>query len=153
MSIQNYALISGGAVRNVIVADADFIGSIAPEWDHIEALDTLHEQGLGIGWGWDGENFIAPVQPEPAPAAAPDTCTPAQGLVALYVLKGITEDDIKAAIDAIPDPATRYTATIGLSRATEWRRDSDTMQQMAALLSLGESDLDALYTYAVTVAV
>src|SRR5450830_1259364 len=63
-----------GRVHNVIVADAEFIEHIAPEWDHIEALDTLHEQGLGvgIGWGFDlaaGE-FIAP-PPAAGGSAAP----------------------------------------------------------------------------------
>ncbi len=60
-----YALIKNNIVENVIVADEDFIASIADQWDHVEALDTLLEQGLGvgIGWTWDGE-FHAPPQPE-----------------------------------------------------------------------------------------
>lgn len=64
-----YALIKNNTVENVIVADAAFIAAIAAEWDHIEPLDTILEQGLGVGmgWTWDGE-FHAPDQPEQPPA-------------------------------------------------------------------------------------
>ncbi len=94
--------------------------------------------------------------PLPAPPLAPvipDVCSPAQGLVALYALKSITEQHILDALAQIPDPVQRYTAQIGYGRATEWRRDSPTMQAMAALLGLSEADLDALFTYAVGVQV
>lgn len=84
---------------------------------------------------------------------APAVCSPAQGLVALYVTKGITESDITAAIAEIPDDAARYTAQIGYTRATEWRRDSATMQGLAALLGLSDADCDALYALAVQVQV
>lgn len=50
-----YALIKDGAVSNVIEADADFLSIIEPDWDHIEPLDTPHEQGLGVGIGWGYE--------------------------------------------------------------------------------------------------
>ena len=56
-----YALIKDNNVVNVIVAEPDFIASIQSDYDHIEPLDTLLEQGLGvcIGWTYDGE-FHAP---------------------------------------------------------------------------------------------
>ena len=69
-----YALIKSGEVKNVIIAEPDFITQIASEWDHIEEIDTPHEQGLGvgIGWAWTAESgFVAPVAP-PAPAPNPD---------------------------------------------------------------------------------
>lgn len=83
----------------------------------------------------------------------PSSCTPAQGLVALFAVKGITEDDVLAAIGQIADPVQQYTARIGLQRATTWERTSPTMQVMAQLLGLTEQDLDDLYTLAVTVEV
>ena len=86
-------------------------------------------------------------------AQQPTICSPAQGLVALYAIKQITESDVNATIAAIPDPVLRYTAQIAFARATEWRRDSAAMQQLAALLEMTESDLDALFEFAVTVAV
>ena len=86
-------------------------------------------------------------------AQQPIICSPAQGLVALFAVKQITESDVNAAIAAITDPVARYTTQIAFARATEWRRDSASMQQLAALLGLTEADLDALFAFAVTVAV
>lgn len=61
-----YALIKNNIVENVIVAEPDFIETILDQYQHIEPLDTLHEQGLGVGIGWTFENneFKAPVIPE-----------------------------------------------------------------------------------------
>lgn len=88
--------------------------------------------------------------PEPP---APASCTPAQGLIALYALKGLTEQAILNAIAQIPDDVQRYTAQVGYSRAIAWERQSATMQAMAGLLGLSESDLDELFAYAATVQV
>ena len=77
----------------------------------------------------------------------PTSCTPAQGLIALYALKQITEQDIFGAIAQIPDPVQRYTATIGYQRATTWERGSVTMATMAQLLGLTDEDLDDLFAY------
>lgn len=81
-------------------------------------------------------------------AGTPTSCTPAQGLIALYALQSITEEDIATAIAAIPDPVQRYSAQIGYTRATTWERTSATIQALAALLGLSESELDALFIYA-----
>jgi hypothetical protein len=83
----------------------------------------------------------------------PTSCTPAQGLIALYALKQLTEQDILDAIAQTADPVQRYTATIGYQRATTWERGSATMQTMAQLLGLTEADLDELFAYAVGVEV
>ena len=141
-----YALIKNGVVENTIVADTDFVSLIAKDWDHIEPLSG----NAGIGWGWDGVAFISPPAPE---FVATSVCSPAQGIVALFAIKQITESDVTATIAAITDPVARYTSQVAFARATEWRRDSASMQQLAALLGLTESDLDALFAFAVTVAV
>lgn len=67
-----YALIKNNLVINTIVADETFVADIAPNWDHIEPLDTAVELNLavGVGWGWDGTQFIPPT-PAPAPAPSP----------------------------------------------------------------------------------
>lgn len=98
---------------------------------------------------------LAEVQDVPTPPtpATPTVCSPAQGLVALFAIKQITESDVTATIAAIPDPVLRYTSQVAFARATEWRRDSAAMQQLAMLLGLTESDLDALFAFGVTVAV
>lgn len=143
-----YALIKSGKVENTIVADADFLALISSGWDHIEPLSG----SASIGWGWDGGKFVAPT-PDPVTPQVPQSCSPAQGLVALYAIKQITESDVTAAIAAITDPVARYTTQIAFARATEWRRDSASIQQLATLLGLTESDLDALFEFAVKVAV
>ena len=98
---------------------------------------------------------LAEVQDVPTPPtpATPTVCSPAQGLVALFAIKQITESDVNATIAAITDPVARYTSQVAFARATEWRRDSASIQQLAALLGLTESDLDALFEFAVKVAV
>lgn len=97
--------------------------------------------------------LIPPDSQGPGAPQRPSVCTPAQGLIALYAFKGITEADITGAIERIADQAQRYTAQIGYTRATTWERESATMQALAALLGLTEEDLDALFTYAVGVRV
>ena len=102
-----------------------------------------------------GKWRLAEVQDVPTPPtpATPTVCSPAQGLVALFAIKQITEDDVNATIAAITDPVARYTSQVAFARATEWTRGSASIQQLAALLGLTESDLDALFAFAVTVAV
>lgn len=88
-----------------------------------------------------------PVDPPPYIA---QSVTPAQGLMALYLLKSITEDDILAAIGTIEDAALRYQAQISYQKATAWERSSVTMQTLAGLLALTDPDLDELFTKAAT---
>ena len=123
---------ANGAVANRIAANESFVEQQHPgKWRLAEVQD---------------------VPAEPAPAT-PTVCSPAQGLVALFAIKQITEDDVNATIAAITDPVARYTSQVAFARATEWKRDSAAMQQLAMLLGLTESDLDALFEFAVTVAV
>ena len=123
---------ANGAVANRIAATESFVEQQHPgKWRLAEVQD-------------------APAEPAPA---TPTVCSPAQGLVALFAIKQITESDVNATIAAITDPVLRYTSQVAFARATEWRRDSVSIQQLAALLELTESDLDALFAFAVTVAV
>ncbi len=65
-----YALVRNNFVENVIVADPDFIQIIESEWDHIEAIDTFQEQGMGIGigWSWNAQDgFVQPTPEQPEP--------------------------------------------------------------------------------------
>lgn len=100
---------------------------------------------------WKNSQWPEPVTSEPEPLRKPSSCTPAQGLVALFALKNITEDTVLDAIAQIPDPVQQYTAKIGYQRATTWERDSPTMLAMAQLLQLSSEELDELFAYAVTV--
>lgn len=132
--------------------------NIAVELSHMDPEGRYHPSLIWVpcastvrqGDLYDGSLFTSP-EPERAPALS--ACTPAQGLVALFALKGITEESILAVIESIPDELQRYTARIGYQRATSWERNSTTMQTMAQLLQLSESDLDELFAYAVGVSV
>lgn len=116
-----------------------------------DASDTQIDGVLGVYSKQDWEIMRADEMAARNPA--PQSCTPAQGMIALYVLKKITEQDILDAIAQIPDPVQRYAATIGYQRATTWQRGSATMATMAQLLGLNSADLDALFAYAAEVAV
>ena len=125
-------ILDGETVTNVILATQEFAEQLHPgKWRLAEAQDV----------------------PTPPSPATPTVCSPAQGLVALFAIKQITESDVNATIAAITDPVARYTSQVAFARATEWRRDSASIQQLAALLGLTESDLDALFEFAVKVAV
>lgn len=116
------------------------------------ALTPVQVEGL---WqqAWDVVALSQQEIDDARQAGIPTSCTPAQALVALYAVKGITEDNLLAAINSITDPVEHYITRIAFARATEWLRGSQTTQTMAALLSLTESDMDDLFAYAVTVSV
>ena len=140
-----YAFIQNGIVTHVLRVEPSTIYAPTVAAQYIPA-----PEGVEVGWLYDGVEFSAPA---PLPAPAPTACTPAQGLIALYAIKQLTEQDILDAIVQIPDPVQRYTATIGYQRATTWQRGSATMTTMAQLLGLTDEDLDALFVYAVGVEV
>lgn len=117
--------------------DSDGQGDYIDKWEHPTLARPTQEMLDAI---------TEPVIP------VPQSVTPAQGLMALYTLKGITEDDILAAIDTIEDPALRYQALISYKKATVWERPSVSMQVVAGLLALTEPDQDELFTLAATYA-
>ena len=117
---------------------------------HRDLIWIVCAKGTQVGWVYDGEALSAPETMQPT---VPKNCTPAQGLVALFALKQITEEHVLDAIAQIPDPVQQYTAKIGYQRATVWERNSPTMTAMAQLLQLSDEDLDELFSYAVTVQV
>ena len=92
-----------------------------------------------------------PEPADPVPAGAPTSCTPAQGLIALFDLQGITETDINAMIDAIEDPALQYRARIAFTRASDWQKDHPVIQMLAQARGLTEAAVDNLFTYAASV--
>ena len=125
-------IMDGDTVIDTILATPEFAEQLHPgKWRLAEVQD---------------------VPAEPAPST-PAVCSPAQGLVALFAIKQITESDVNATIAAITDPVLRYTSQIAFARATEWKRDSVSIQQLSALLGLTESDLDALFEFAAKVTV
>lgn len=61
-----YALVKDNVVQNVIVADAAFAKVIKPEWQAVVLLTNANGTNTpcGIGWGWNGKIFTAPVAPK-----------------------------------------------------------------------------------------
>ena len=118
-----------------------------PFYDSRTHKPSFSELATLNGSEWSREISVIELTEVEKRELIPDVCSPAQGLVALFALKSITEDDIQAAIAGISDPVQRYTAQIAFSKATEWRRGSSSTQTLAVLLELTEADLDALFTY------
>ena len=132
-------------IQNTRIAATATDGYTGP--DHFITAPEDFDPARMADYIYEGGALVLPDPP------ASTSCTPAQGLIALYAIKQLTEQDILDAIAQIPDPVQRYTATIGYQRAITWQRGSATMTTMAQLLGLTEEDLDALFVYAVGVEV
>ena len=128
-----YALIENGVVVNVIVADADFAATIGavelPEY-------------AGIGWSYDGTTWTAPTPPAPP---VPQMVSMRQARLAL--LNAGKLSDVDAAIAALPSP-DKEAAQIEWEYATEVKRNSNLVTQLAPALGLDDAALDALFTQA-----
>lgn len=118
---------------------------LLPDGNTIVATDEF------ISQHHPGATLIIDPTPEPQPIPVNLVCSPAQGIVALFAVKQITEADVNAAIAGITDPIEKYKAHVSFTRTTEWRRDSAAMQGLAILLGLTEVDLDELFNFATTV--
>ena len=57
-----FAVIQNNIVTNVIVADTK---EVAETITGLTCIEYTEENPAGIGWTYDGENFIAPVVEEP----------------------------------------------------------------------------------------
>lgn len=61
-----YALVNENLVKNIIVADADFVQSIQSEWQAVIDITGLNPKPR-INWIYQGGEFIAPNPPSPTP--------------------------------------------------------------------------------------
>ena len=119
-----------------------------PEYDAATHKAVEGEPARDDGGVWRQVWGVVELTEQELAARVPQSCTPAQGLVALYAIKGVTEQDILDAIESITDPAQKYVVKIGYQRAITWERQSASMQAMAALLSLSPQDLNDLFSHA-----
>jgi len=94
-------------------------------------------------WTYDGTTWAAPATPSRGPASV----TMRQARLAL--LQAGKLDDVDAAIAALPSPA-KEAAQIEWEYATEVKRDSQLVTQLAPALGLADAALDALFTQAAT---
>ena len=100
----NYALIKSGRVESIVVADAEFVATIAEQWDAV----TPAIEGCAIGWAWDGEAFTPP-----APPPAPEPTTEPRHITRLAFLNRFTDAEA-ISIDLASIGATEQAA--GLRR-------------------------------------
>ena len=55
-----YAIINGGTVVNIVIADQEFIDSTISLYQHAEPLDILSEQDISIGDSWSVSTGFTP---------------------------------------------------------------------------------------------
>lgn len=129
-----YAIIEDGSVTNLVEATAKFAKSqgwvACPE--------------AGIGWAWDGEQFLPP--PAPQTGLTPATVSMRQARLALLAADLL--DTVETAIAAM-DGAAGKAAQIEWEYATEVKRDSPLVAGLAQALQLDEETLDHLFLEAV----
>ena len=53
-----YAVVNNGVVVNIAVWDGE------SEWEPTDGIAVLAEEGVGIGWLYDGEKIIKPADTE-----------------------------------------------------------------------------------------
>ncbi|EFG2177740.1 hypothetical protein [Escherichia coli] len=58
-----YAVVQNGVVVNIAVWDGE------SEWNPSDGVAVLAEEGVGVGWSYDGKKFIKP-------ASKPDAVIP-----------------------------------------------------------------------------
>jgi hypothetical protein len=59
----NFAVMSGTTVTNIIVAETKENAELVTKSECIEYTD---ENPAGIGWTYDGTNFVAPIEETPS---------------------------------------------------------------------------------------
>jgi len=96
----------------------------------------------------DFPNAQPPELPEwtPPPSTIPTVVSPLQGNVAL-----IQTGKMDAVQALLNDPATDPMIKVVWDKASQFRRDSPTLQAVAQKLNWSESDLDALFELAATI--
>lgn len=124
-----------GIVENIIVADPYFAALIAEQWDHIEPLDTPHEQGLGVGIGW-GYDADTGTFTDPTPHAEPVSL--ARHISGLAFRRRFTKAERAAVEWAAVDKPDRTDAERQLAAAL--RADLKDQEQ-AKFIDLDDADL------------
>jgi hypothetical protein len=105
-----YAIISGGFVTDVIVADQAFIDTAYPGSPRIDNLDPVP----GIGWAYNGSTFTPPAPPVTVPDP-PVTLYSPQAFRARYTLDELIVVDNFAEFPGISDEDRQKMLTITTS--------------------------------------
>ena len=129
-----YAIIENSQVTNLIVADTEFAASIGA----VECPGNVN-----MGWTYDGSIWSAP-----APVVVvPDVVSMRQARLALLQVGKLA--DVDTAVGALPSP-DKEAAQVEWEYATEVKRNSALVRQLAPALSLDDAALDALFSQAAT---
>lgn len=115
---------------------------ISKEADHYNC------DGVVLPFSVVGDNGVEQDWVAPPPPAPPAPTVASMRQARLALLQAGKLADVTTAINALASPA-KEAAQIEWEYATEVRRDSALMQQLAAAIGLTEADLDALFTQAV----
>lgn len=96
---------------------------------------------------WEYAEIVTPEPaPEPEQSRIPTSITPRQAKLAL--LSAGLLDDVDAAIEAIPDAATKRVAQIEWEYAQDVRRDWPMLNQVAAQMGMTDAQIDELFIMA-----
>lgn len=133
--MDRYALIDAGLVRNVVEADAEWVAA-----QPLQAVLLADGDRAGPGWLYDGAAFS---EPPPSPPVVPDRITRRQARQIL-VMSGYSLAAIDAAIAGLSEP-NQTIARIFWEDSNEFERHNATLNQMAALLGISQSQLDQLF--------
>jgi len=125
--VNRYAIIAGGVVQNVALAEPAFAG----EQGWIEAPPSI-----GPGWGYAGGVFTPPA-PEPEPV--PPVVSRFQARAALLGAGKLAEAE--AAVAASGDAFVQ----LAWAEASEWRRDSPTLGALAGAIGMTGAEIDDLF--------
>jgi hypothetical protein len=125
-----FAIIEGGKVVNIAVADAP----LADNW--IEA------GAAAIGWAYADGVFTPPPVPEPP---VPEIVSRFQARAALYIAGRLA--DAEAAVAASNDPLTQ----LAWAEAVEWKRSSPALNALAGAIGMTQADVDELFRTAASI--
>lgn len=106
-------------------------------FDGVQFIDPLDSV---FGSTWDGEKFMAP---PPVPEAVPAEVSRRQGLQAIFLMYGLTQEQVEQKIiDIVTDPTEQYLTLVEIRASQTFERQRATVVQMGAALGW---DLDALF--------
>ncbi|MCW1842226.1 hypothetical protein [Prosthecomicrobium hirschii] len=144
-----YHVVEAGRVVNTVLADGP---------NSLPGVVLVPDDGTAeIGWGYDGTGFSAPaLLPSPVPAVVSDRqffqalamaglVTEAEALAA--VRTGDIPAALQAVIDALPEPE-RFTATMLVSGAVEFRRDHPLVEAVRLARGMTAEAVDDLFRLA-----
>ncbi len=120
-----YALINNGIVENVIMADAGFIATLTGYTDKVDVSNIE----IGVGWLFDGTNFMQPEAVTTAPVSKQFTQLEYQSLFTL---------DELVAIEVAAETSATLRVLQRMQQAATYivLDDPRTIQGMQALVSL-----------------